>query len=297
MSKPYQVLTTAITTTVALIMVGINPSIVKAGEQEAVSAYQVGDYQTAAKLWKEEAEANRDTNSKIVALSNLASTYLKLNQVNLAQGVVDQNLQLLGQQERIDSLVYAQALLIAGNVAERKGNTNIAVEHWVRSRDIYQNKDLTGYIKSNLNLVKGYSDLGLYNRLSKELDSLELVTNKVEDIDLLTKSLLAMGNAYQLIGNYDKAQLRIQQAVELAPGIESNIALANLYKYQGDYNKAQAQLDAIVQRRSTSTDEDIYQANLQQMQLALHQKKWSKALKIGQSLQGKVLTYRSTTLL
>lgn len=286
MSKFYRLLLSWLSTAIALTMVTFTFTAVEGSELEAVSAYKKGDYTTAARLWRQEAETATRAQNKIVALSNLASTYLKLDRVDNALRIIEQNLDLIGTTGEINSSIYAQALLVAGNVSEAQGNTKIAVERWSKARDMYRGRDLTGLVKASLNLIKGYSDLGLYNRLDEELARLETITDDLNELELIVQSLLAMGNAYQLIGNYDLAELRIEQAVELNPNAETIMALANLYKYQGKYDRAEAQLtNLLAQRRSSSEYSIIYRARLQQMQLAMHQKQWSKALELARVLQ------------
>ena len=286
--------------TIAALLILATPVLAADGEVEkAVDAYQNGNYQQAVELWRQQVETGDSVELRVIALNNLANTYLKLNRLDLANTAIDKSLKLVEGQERVSSSTYAQTLLVAGNVRDSSGQTGSAIKLWQNAKELYRGEDPTGYIKTSLNLLRGYSNEGHYNRLGKELEELETFTssNDIQDNSLSVRSLLVMGNTYRLIGNDELAQTKIERAIELENNVETRLALANLYKYKGEYDKAEIELDSLIAaRRNVNSQEDRYRIQLERQQLALSQNDLVKVARIGRELLTLRLPLNNQTL-
>lgn len=280
-----------------LAIMSASVSVAEAGVEEASSAYRKQDYAKAALLWQQEADSAASLDSHVIALNNLALTYLKLNRVDEASDASSKSLKLVDAKDKVEASIYAQTLMVAGNVNEATGNRTSAIALWQDAKELYKNKNLAaGRVKASLNLLKAYAGEGFYNRMREELVELETVSQKIEG-ELLTQTLLAMGNSYQLIGDDATGLAKIEQAAKMDNSSQTNLAMARFYKYKGDYDKANAYLDSlVVQRRGVGGEELSYQIGLEKQQLALQQQNYAEVVAIGEQLLAKDLPVGNSTI-
>jgi tetratricopeptide (TPR) repeat protein len=285
--------------------------------QQAKQSYQAENYEQSVNLWQQLAEVfgnQEDSLNQGMALSNLALSYQKLGQWDLAQKVVIESLNLLENQSNTaeKKRIYAQSLDIKAQAQKNIGNLEDALATWQQSAEIY--REIQGeslWSKNLINQAQTLQDLGLYNLAcqtflkslnfqsikcqisSQDLESIFAKSLSSEEINSLIglanlKRLLgALTSSEQILNNLldenQKLSTLARSQVFLNLG-NTQIAIANRAKYVGDFLKyTQYNRQALTHLNTASISENLIdktKAKINILNFFIEQQEWKKANKI-----------------
>lgn len=205
--------------------------------------YNNGQFQEAVPIWQEAADAFATEGNHLnqaMALSNLSLTYQQLGDWEKAQEAVANSLNILKALERTEEQqhILAQTLDIQGQLHQKVGHSQAALETWQQAANIYANigKRKSEAI-SQINQVQAMQDLGLYPKACKTLlkalaldsqecqisdkqlealrrELLEEQPNKLQEAK--ARGLRSLGNILRVIGNLEQSQHVLRVSLEIA---------------------------------------------------------------------------------
>ena len=301
------------------------PSLVKQGKQ----LYHSGQFEEAAQVWQQAADAfaaQGNSLNRAMALSNLSLTYQQLGDWEKAKEAIANSLDILQTLEKTQEQqrILAQTLDIQGQLQQKIGRSQVALETWKQAADIYADiGDQNGEAISQINRALAMQDLGLYPRacqtLLKALDldeqECQISDKQIETLkqELLesppnelrearARGLRSLGNVLRVIGNLKQSQQVLLSSLEVAqswnsPQEESkawlnlgNTELALAKRAEELENTKQANTYtknalANYQQAATVASPTLkLQAQLNQLDLLVEKERWQEAKELSLSI-------------
>ncbi|ERT07781.1 tetratricopeptide repeat family protein [Lyngbya aestuarii BL J] len=232
--------------------------------QQAQIFYQAGQFEKAVQFWQEAAASfaqKGDKLNQVMAFSNLALTYQKLNQWQEAEATINQSLNLLlSLKNSSESLkILAQTLDIKGRFQWQTGQIQNAIDSWVEAAKIYQEMgDKTRLSQNQLNQALAFQDLGLYPKVCQTLLQIFEVEQDIEQgcnlsdstVTLLLEKpddawklegLRSLGNLLRVVGNIEQSQTLLEGSLNIAKKQENFEAIATIYLNLGNTERSIAE--------------------------------------------------------
>lgn len=211
--------------------------------QQGKQLYNSGYYTEAISIWQKASEnfaQQKNPLNQAMTLSNLSLTYQQLGDWEKANTTIRQSLELLRslknttEQQRI----LAQTLDIQGQLQQKTGQSQAALNTWQQAAHLYQNlADQNSQTLNQINQAQAMQDLGLYPRACQtlletlglkqrecEISAQEIATLKQELLKTPSnnlqktqaKNLRSLGNVFRVIGNFQQSQNVLQVSLEIA---------------------------------------------------------------------------------
>jgi tetratricopeptide (TPR) repeat protein len=202
--------------------------------QQGKQYYNSGQFLKAIPLWEQAIEIfpNNSLNQSM-ALSNLSLTYQQLGEWEKADAAIIKSLKIVQslktttEQQRI----LAQALDIQGQLQQKTGQSQTALNTWQKAAQLYPNS--VDKKINQINQAQVMQDLGLYPRACQTLlQTLDINNQKCQisdqEITIIKQEILAnsqnnykiralrsLGNVLRVIGDFQKSEtiLRVSLAI------------------------------------------------------------------------------------
>jgi CHAT domain-containing protein len=201
---------------------------------QAKTAYQAQQFEQAAILWQQTADAfakNSDVLNHSMALSNLSLTQQQLGRWPEAKAAIDQSIGLVQVQPKSpdQQRIFAASLDIQGQMNLAIGQPDAALKTWKRSADIYKAlKQTDAYSQALQNQAQALQNLGLYPKACQTLlialdvdnQSCQLPKQSLATLgsqpttSLQLASLRSLGDVLRILGQMDQSQAILLLAVE-----------------------------------------------------------------------------------
>ena len=269
-----------------------------------------------------------DSQNQAVALGNLSLTNQKLGQWEAANKAIKSSLQLLTSDSISDPVIFAQALDIRGKLERETGKPAKAIETWQQAAKVYQENNLTPALnQNNLNQAQALQDLGLYPRACKRLLNVVSIENistcqqfaPLSPAELKTKlkqiiaqpsvtnvsALRNLGNLLLIIGQSQQSEEILTASLKLSEKLDSPEELSLTQLRIGNTYQALATGEDVVRLRRQYTRQALdaydqaieispsptikFKAQLNKLDFAIKQKKWSDVESLSQSLYPQVI--------
>ena len=267
--------------------------------QQGQIFYQSGRFAEAIIVLQQAAQAFQfqgEDLKQAATLSNLALAEQQLGLWQEAQAAIAKSLALLEQSRRAAEperqAVLAQTLDIQGGIQLATGQTEIALQTWQRSTQLYiQLQDAGGMVRSRVNQAKALQINGFYRRA---LDTLtELSQSLQTQPESLTKAatLRSLGDALQLTGDLKKSRQVLQESLEIAQRLQSPADISAAQLSLGNTARAQQETQSAIafyqQAAATAPDRlAATQATINQLSLLSTPEQQSAAI----ALMGQIQT-------
>lgn len=206
--------------------------------EQASQLYKAGKFSEAIPIWEQAIQSlAQDSLNQALVRSNLALTYQQQGKWELAKSEINQSLKILGsakittEQQRI----LAQALDIQGQLQQKTGDSQAALNTWQQAAKLYPNSvnNQMGLI-NQINQAQAMQDLGLYPRACQTLFAVLGYTEKkcmISDVEISTikdkisgsfektyqaKAFRSIGNVMRLTGNLAESEKVLQASLDIA---------------------------------------------------------------------------------
>ncbi len=239
--------------------------------------YEAGRFSEAAEVWKQAAasfERMGDETGYAWSLSYLSLAYQNLGKWDEARGAIDKSLNILQRTgEQGDAAILAQALNAEGNLRFAAGETEAALNSWVRAEKVYAEAgDEVGVLGSQINQAQALQTLGLYRRAQDILAAANARVAGQPDSPLKASALRSLGVALQVGGSLRQSQEVLAQSLAAAkragsPAGTSDI-LFSLGNTARDFKQNEAALDYYQKAAAAATSRRVkLEALLNQLSL------------------------------
>ncbi|MBD2303548.1 CHAT domain-containing protein [Nostoc sp. FACHB-190] len=290
--------------------------------KQANRLYQSGKFTEAVQIWQQAVMAfasQKNYLNQAMALSNLSLTYQQLGKWNEAKTAIIQSLQLLKTLETTTAQqrIYAQTLDIQGQLEQKIGQSQAALETWQQSAKIYVAlNDKPSAAISEINQAQALQDLGLYPRACEtllqaldfhvqgcELSSIQanslkqklLENNPDKFREAQGRGLRSLGNVLRVVGKLEQSEEVLKASLEVAQKWKSPQDISKIWLNLGNTNRALAKREATFKDTNNANvytqkalvayqQVDIaasplvkIQALLNQRDLFIEQQKWAAA--------------------
>ncbi|WP_215619673.1 CHAT domain-containing protein [Leptothoe kymatousa] len=284
--------------------------------QQGREHYTAQQFTEAVNTWSQAERyfANQnDPLNQAIALSNLALAHHQLNQWPEAETAITTSLQLLQSTPELSFQglrIYGQALNTQGSLYLAQGQTKQALKTWEQATEIYTQADYPeGIIKSLINQTFALRSLGFFLESQNRLDQVEALLAEQVDSPLKIALKRSLGETQRLIGDLKASRKSLEASLDLANTLQVPTELAKTQLSLGKTLQASAQQQETLARRTKQEDDtnkardqyeqvlDIYQtipstapliiqlrAQLNQLDILLHQGKWIDAQSVKSSL-------------
>ncbi|MBD2492517.1 CHAT domain-containing protein [Aulosira sp. FACHB-615] len=239
--------------------------------KQANRLYQSGNFTAAVQIWQQAAIAfasQKNYLNQAMALSNLSLTYQQLGKWNEAKTAIIQSLQLLKTLETTTAQqrIYAQTLDIQGQLEQKIGQSQAALETWQESAKIYVVlSDQPSAAISEINQAQALQDLGLYPRACQtllqalgfnvqrcelstaQINSLKqkLLENKPDKLqEAQGRGLRSLGNVLRVVGKLEQSEEVLKASLEVAQKWKSPQDISKVWLNLGNTNRALAKREA-----------------------------------------------------
>lgn len=215
--------------------------------QRGRSLYEAGQFRAAIEVLQQAAQDYQrqgNPTQQAIALSNLALVYQKLGLLNDATQAMGDSLKLLNalSPSTDRQQVLAQTLELRGSLQLERGQAEPALTSWQQAEAIYTDlSDSAGVVRSQINQAQALQVLGFYRRAFDRLISLNQQLQSQPDTVEKAVELRSLGHAFQLIGEFDRAQQTLQQSLEIAQRLQRSdeasatlLSLGNIARVQQD---------------------------------------------------------------
>ncbi len=268
-------------------------------EQEAQQLYERGQYPQAVRLLKQlinNYATQGELVSEAIAQRNLALVYQRTGEWNQAQFAIAKSFNLLQQLEDSPdrTKLLAQTLDVQGQLQLSIAQPEAALETWQKASKSYQQiNDTTGYTRSQINQVQALRAMGFYGKATKNLEQIQKTLREEPDSLVKAKALQSLGDVLQKLGNLDNSQELLEESLAIAKNLPNSKAIATTLLSLGNTTRLQKQPEAALDyyqralEATTSADIQI-QAQLNQLNLLVNQKKWSEATALVPQIQSKL---------
>lgn len=206
--------------------------------EQASQLYKAGKFSEAIPIWEQAIQSlAQDSLNQALVRSNLALTYQQQGKWELAKSEINQSLKTLEsakittEQQRI----LAQALDIQGQLQQKTGDSQAALNTWQQAAKLYPNSvnNQMGLI-NQINQAQAMQDLGLYPRACQTLFAVLGYTEKkcmISDVEISTikdkisgsfektyqaKAFRSLGNVMRLTGNLAESEKVLQASLDIA---------------------------------------------------------------------------------
>ena len=206
--------------------------------QQASQLYKAGKFSEAIPIWEQAIQSlPQDSLNQALVRSNLALTYQQQGKWELAKSEINLSLKILEsakittEQQR----VLAQALDIQGQLQQKTGDSQAALNTWQQAAQLYPNSvnNQMGLI-NQINQAQAMQDLGLYPRACQTLLAVLGYTEKkcmISDVEINTikdkisansektyqaKAFRSLGNVMRLTGNLAESEKILQASLDIA---------------------------------------------------------------------------------
>ncbi|NEP13768.1 MAG: CHAT domain-containing protein [Symploca sp. SIO2C1] len=268
-------------------------------EQEAQQLYERGQYPQAVRLLKQlinNYATQGELVSEAIAQRNLALVYQRTGEWNQAQFAIATSFDLLQQLEDSPerTRLLAQTFDVQGQLQLSIAQPEAGLETWQKASQSYQQlSDPNGYNRSQINQVQALRAMGFYGRATKTLAQIQKTLLEEPDSLVKAKALQSLGDVLQKLGNLDNSQELLEESLVIAKNLPNSEAIATSLLSLGNTTRLQKQPEAALdyyQRafEATTSPELQIQAQLNQLNLLVNQKKWSEATALVPQIQSKL---------
>lgn len=270
--------------------------------EQGRSFYQAGQLSSAIALWEQAAkdyESQGDIFNQALTLNYLCSAYQELGELAPAETAIATSMKLLQNQSELDRsgmAIFAQALNNQGILHLAQGQTQQALENWIKAEAAYeQAENELGKLGSQINQAQALQSLGQYRRAKKMLE--QLVEELQAQPDTLVKAdgLRSLGVALQTIGNLLRSKEILEASWQVSEriGAKNNISknlfsIGNIARDLGQFQVAFDYYEAAI--ALAQTDLERVQIELNQLRLLLDGKQWSAAAILTPTIQSSITT-------
>lgn len=189
-------------------------------ELQAIEAYENANYEQALVNWQQALtfyQNKGERTSQARVLSNLSLTYQQLGKWSAATENIDRSFELLSADLPENFPVLAQAFNTQGSLFLALGKSEKALDSFERSEKYYhQSNSSTGVLRSQVNQAQALQTLGFYRRGEKLLSQLVLNRELESDLKLKIVALRKLGRMRRLLGDFDGAEIVLQQSLTLS---------------------------------------------------------------------------------
>lgn len=271
--------------------------------REGRNLYQIGQFSAAATLWQQAArdyELQGEIRNQALSLNYLSSAYQKLGEWQQAEGAISTSLRLLQNQEKLDRrglAIFAQALNNQGSLQLAQGQTQQALETWIKAESFYgKANNETGKLGTQINQAQALQSLGQYRRSKNILENLVEQLQNQPDSLLKADSLRSLGVALQTTGDLlgAKAVLeeswRISEQLGDATTISANLfSIGNIAKELGKFAIAFDYYEEAI--ALAKTDLEKVEIQLNQLSLLVKSQQWVAAGKLSEMIQSTITRF------
>lgn len=167
----------------------------------------IEDYPKAIKYYKMGLDLALKANSErdlAVLYLNMGNLYQKIDSLETAIHYYDKNLELLQKSNNVPDM--ARNLLNRGNVFAKQKNFSKAFENYQKALEICNEYKIDfGKMHVYYNMGKGYIETKEYNKAISVLDSALYFAKAMEAKDMELSIQYSFSDAYEAIGNFEKA--------------------------------------------------------------------------------------------
>ncbi|MEC4894341.1 MAG: CHAT domain-containing protein [Oscillatoria sp. PMC 1051.18] len=213
--------------------------------EEGREYYRQSQFSQAIQIWQTLASSNQLPNiERAMVWSNLSLAYQQLGQWELAQKALNNSFDILATQPTTESaIVFAQTLNTQGRLQLALGETESALKSWQQAEIHYQQaNNEAGLLKSRINQAQALKILGFYRRALDILSESSQQIQTLADSHLKAAGLRSLGNAFLLVGNFDRATENLQLSLQLAQQINSAPDISAAWYDLGNTARSQQQL-------------------------------------------------------
>jgi CHAT domain-containing protein len=268
--------------------------------EQAATLYQQGRYTAAIPIWQQAVDAYKargDRLNQAMALSNLSLSYQQQGEWQQAKTTIATSLEILqshSDEDRVRLQLLAGALDIQGRWQLATGQAEAALTTWQQTSKIYrQIGDRPRELQSQINQAQTLQELGFYRQAARILEPLE-ATLASQPHHIKAVGWLTLGNIWRLTGNFDRAELALQQSLvaakELSSPAETSAALLALGNTARDLEDDETALDYYQQVAAFPTSISTIQAQIARLGLLLKLEKWAEARQLSTQIQPQLAT-------
>ncbi|MEM9217136.1 MAG: CHAT domain-containing protein [Cyanobacteria bacterium P01_F01_bin.150] len=190
--------------------------------------YQAGQLQQAVTLWQQVATHATDWQQQVTALNYLGLVYQDLGQWSQANEVLANALAHLDAHDAHDahdateSQLYADVLTTQGSWQLHQGQAQQALETWRTAEQLYPANTVEQRVQTQINQAQALRSLGFYRQA---LDVLEgAIATPLSNNVLKARSLHSLGITLRTMGQLERSQAVLEQALTLIPDSRSPIS-------------------------------------------------------------------------
>jgi CHAT domain-containing protein len=189
--------------------------------------YESGQFSESVQVWElaaQEYQQNGDRLNYALTQTYLSVAYQDLGDWEQARGALDRSWDALQEQPTDNpevARVLARVLNARGNLELLTGQTEAALETWQDAEQVYRKSgDVAGALGSQINQAQALQTLGLHRRSRDLLETVSQNLATSPDSQLKAQSLRSLGTALQMLGEFDRAEVVLQQSLEIARQLE-----------------------------------------------------------------------------
>lgn len=251
--------------------------------EQGRQSYREGLYAEAIALWQQSLStltASNDTLNRAMVLSNLALAYRQLGQWDQANAAIQNSLDILNQFETLTAeglQVLAQALNTQGSLQLAQGQSDEALANWEQATDVYQQAgDSVGEARSLINQAIALRILGFHLRALQQLEQVNDQLDTQTNSEIRVTLLRSLGETQRLTGDLEQSQQNLQEGLQLATQLNAPDQIVATHISLGNTLWVQAQQkEALAERTKSATTQaeanQLFQAALAQYQQAVEQ--------------------------
>ncbi|NEQ48959.1 MAG: CHAT domain-containing protein [Leptolyngbya sp. SIO3F4] len=221
-------------------------SLVELGQQY----YRAGQFRLAVDIWQQVTEQATDWCQQVTALNYLGLVYQDLGQWSQAEDALEKALAFLNAHSAAKPHLYADVLTTQGNWQLHQGQAQRALRTWQIAEQLYQAVDaVEQQVQTQINQAQALRSLGFYRQA---MDMLEGAISTPLPNDLLkARSLHSLGITLRAIGQLERAQQVLEQALNMVPDNHDRgriqLSLAHTLRDAGHLETALANYEQVAQ--------------------------------------------------
>ncbi|WP_414544130.1 CHAT domain-containing protein [Nostoc sp. CCY0012] len=195
--------------------------------------YESGRFAEAVQILQEAVQVYQqqgDTLKQAVALSNLSLAYQQLGNWQQAQLAITNSLDLQAINNN-KLAIFAQTLDIQGRLQLSTGKTELALNTWKQTEDIYTKLgDENGIALALLYQAQVLRNQGFNQQAIEKLEQVNQTLKSQSDSLAKAAVLLSLGDTLENVGELEKSRLALEQSLAIHQRLKSpeNIALSLL---------------------------------------------------------------------
>ncbi len=267
---------------------------------EGRNLYQIGQFSAAVSLWQQAArdyELQGEIFNQALSLNYLSSAYQKLGEWQQAEAAISSSLRLLQNQGELNQrglAIFAQALNTQGSLQLAQGQTQQALETWIKAESVYEKaNNETGKLGSQINQAQALQSLGQYRRSKRMLENLVEQLQKQPDSLLKADGLRSLGVALQTTGDLLGAKAVLEESWRISEHLgDKNTISANLFSIGNiakELGKFAIAFDYYEEAIALAqTDVERAEIQLNQLSLLVKSQQWVAAGKFSQMIQSNI---------